>query len=116
MYKWAFSLRRCRFSVPDGEIAEEMGLGDAVGPAHLQGADLLFPEQAVARLGADAQYLAHLLDGEDVSGEIRTDEISMLASTVSTKKTVRMHLVKIQQQIAKPLFRRIFPPVYIQYI
>ncbi|MBR2544585.1 MAG: (d)CMP kinase [Erysipelotrichaceae bacterium] len=44
---------------------------------------------------------AVLLDGEDVSGEIRTDEISMLASTVSTKKTVRMHLVKIQQQIAK---------------
>ena len=44
---------------------------------------------------------AVLLDGEDVSGEIITDEISMLASTVSTKKTVRMHLVKIQQQIAK---------------
>ncbi len=44
---------------------------------------------------------AVLLDGEDVSGEIRTDEISMLASTVSAKKTVRKHLVKIQQQIAK---------------
>lgn len=42
-----------------------------------------------------------LLDGEDVSGEIRTDEISMLASTVSTKQIVRKHLVKIQQQIAK---------------
>ena len=42
-----------------------------------------------------------LLDGEDVSKEIRTDEISMLASTVSTKQIVRKHLVKIQQQIAK---------------
>ena len=42
-----------------------------------------------------------LLDGEDVSREIRTDEISMLASTVSAKPIVRKHLVKIQQQIAK---------------
>ncbi len=41
-----------------------------------------------------------LLDGKDVSKEIRTDDISMLASTVSTKKIVRTHLVKIQQQIA----------------
>ena len=41
-----------------------------------------------------------LLDGNDVSKEIRTDDISMLASTVSTKKIVRTHLVKIQQQIA----------------
>ena len=44
---------------------------------------------------------AVLLDGEDVSKEIRTDEISMLASTVSAKQIVRKHLVKIQQQIAK---------------
>lgn len=44
---------------------------------------------------------AVLLDGEDVSSEIRTDEISMLASTVSAKPIVRKHLVKIQQQIAK---------------
>ncbi|MBQ1341346.1 MAG: (d)CMP kinase [Erysipelotrichaceae bacterium] len=44
---------------------------------------------------------AVLLDGEDVSREIRTDEISMLASTVSAKPIVRKHLVKIQQQIAK---------------
>ena len=40
------------------------------------------------------------LDGEDVSSEIRTDEISMLASDVSAKPEVREHLVKIQQHIA----------------
>ena len=41
------------------------------------------------------------LDGEDVSSAIRTDEISMMASNVSTKLTVRKHLVKMQQKIAK---------------
>ncbi len=43
---------------------------------------------------------AVLLDGKDVSKEIRTDEISMLASDVSTKKEVREHLVELQQAIA----------------
>ncbi len=41
-----------------------------------------------------------LLDGEDVTSEIRTDEISMMASNVSTKKEVRKHLVALQQKIA----------------
>ena len=42
-----------------------------------------------------------LLDGEDVSKEIRTDEISMMASNVSTRKVVREFLVDLQQEIAK---------------
>ncbi len=41
------------------------------------------------------------LDGEDVTKAIRTNEISMLASDVSTKLTVRKFLVKMQQKIAK---------------
>ena len=41
------------------------------------------------------------LDGNDVSSDIRTNEISMLASDVSTKLTVRKFLVKLQQKIAK---------------
>ncbi|MBQ6654756.1 MAG: (d)CMP kinase [Erysipelotrichaceae bacterium] len=40
------------------------------------------------------------LNDEDVSLRIRTDEISMMASNVSTKKTVREFLVKLQQKIA----------------
>lgn len=44
---------------------------------------------------------AVLLDGEDVSKRIRTNEISMLASDVSTRKICREHLVKLQQEIAK---------------
>ncbi len=41
------------------------------------------------------------LNGEDVSLKIRTDEISMMASNVSTKKIVREFLVKLQQKIAE---------------
>ena len=41
-----------------------------------------------------------LLNGKDVTSEIRTDEISMLASTVSAEKAVREKLVKMQQDIA----------------
>ena len=42
-----------------------------------------------------------LLDGEDVSAEIRTNEISMLASDVSTILEVRKFLVALQQEMAK---------------
>ena len=42
-----------------------------------------------------------LLDGEDVTSEIRTDDISMLASTISAKKIVREKLVAMQQKIAE---------------
>ena len=42
-----------------------------------------------------------LLDGEDVSSAIRTNEISMLASDVSTQLAVRQHLVKLQQEMSK---------------
>ena len=41
-----------------------------------------------------------LLNGKDVTSEIHTDEISMLASTVSAEKAVREKLVKMQQDIA----------------
>ena len=42
-----------------------------------------------------------LLDGEDVSSAIRTNEISMLASDVSTQLAVRQHIVKLQQEMSK---------------
>ena len=42
-----------------------------------------------------------LLYGEDVSKLIRTDEISMLASTVSAYAVVRTKLVELQQKIAE---------------
>lgn len=41
-----------------------------------------------------------LLDGEDVSDKIRTDQVSMGASAVSTIPEVRVRLVEMQQKIA----------------
>ncbi|HBE15068.1 MAG TPA: (d)CMP kinase [Ruminococcaceae bacterium] len=41
-----------------------------------------------------------LLDGEDVSGLIRTPEISMMASTVSAIPEVRAYLLNLQHDIA----------------
>lgn len=42
-----------------------------------------------------------LLDGQDVSGEIRTPEISMAASTVSSVPAVRRVLVTMQQELGR---------------
>lgn len=42
-----------------------------------------------------------LLNGENVTGEIRTPEISSLSSDVATKKAVRAKLVELQREIGK---------------
>ena len=42
-----------------------------------------------------------LLDGEDVSDAIRTPEISMGASTVSSVPAVRRVLVRLQQELGR---------------
>lgn len=42
-----------------------------------------------------------LLDGEDVSGMIRTEQVSMGASAVAVIPAVRLKLVEIQRQLAK---------------
>ena len=45
-----------------------------------------------------------LLNGKDVSGEIRTPEVSMAASAVGTVKAVRVMLVARQRELAARLF------------
>ena len=47
---------------------------------------------------ADGQHT--LVEGEDVTGMIRTPEVSMAASTVSRYAEVRREMVRIQQQLA----------------
>ena len=47
---------------------------------------------------ADGQHT--YVDGEDVTGEIRTEEVSMAASTVSKYAKVREKMVALQQQFA----------------
>lgn len=41
-----------------------------------------------------------MLDGEDVSGMIRTEEVSSAASVISTHQCVRERLVELQREIA----------------
>ena len=48
--------------------------------------------------GEDGQHT--FLDGEDVSGLIRTPEVSMAASTVSRYAEVRKEMVRVQQRLA----------------
>ncbi len=50
------------------------------------------------RAGDGAQRI--LLDGTDVTADIRTAEVSMAASNVSRFAAVRAHLVRLQQQYA----------------
>lgn len=42
-----------------------------------------------------------LIEGEDVSGKIRTEEVSLAASKVAVLKSLRAELVRQQQEIAK---------------
>ena len=63
-------------------------------------------EAAVCRMLADTDIRLTpdgkvFLDGEDVSGKIRTDEVSMAASDVSKLEKVRADLVARQQEMAK---------------
>ena len=50
------------------------------------------------RYEPDGQHT--FIDGEDVTGLIRTPEVSMAASTVSRYAEVRKEMVRIQQQLA----------------
>jgi cytidylate kinase len=49
----------------------------------------------------DSRLITVLLDGEDVSWKIRTEEVSLGSSKVAALAKVREHLVEKQQQIAE---------------
>ena len=42
-----------------------------------------------------------MADGEDITDEIRTPEISMLASSISARPVVRAHLLGIQRRLGR---------------
>ena len=50
---------------------------------------------------SEAADVGVILDGRDVSGEIRSPEMSMMASTVSALPAVREKLTRMQQEIGK---------------
>lgn len=68
---------------PSDEAAVvEICSGTDISLAHADGAQRIF------------------LNGADVTGEIRTEEIGDTASAISTYEAVRAHMVRLQQQIA----------------
>ncbi len=76
---------------------------------HRNGVSPQYPEQVAAllpRLKIDLDYGSDgvqrmLLDGEDVSDQIRTPEISMLTSAVSALPEVRAFLLEKQRELAR---------------
>jgi cytidylate kinase len=60
----------------------------------------MLPEIKVALAFNDRQEQIVLLDGEDVSGYIRTPEMSMMASAVSAIPEVRAYLLDLQRDVA----------------
>lgn len=62
-------------------------------------------EKILADTSVDIRFVGNeqrvFLDGEDVSDEIRTPEISMMASAVSAKPPVRAFLLNTQRNLAK---------------
>ena len=60
----------------------------------------MLPEIKVALAFNDRQEQIVLLDGEDVSGLIRTPDISMMASAVSAIPEVRAYLLDLQRDMA----------------
>jgi histidinol-phosphate aminotransferase len=58
-------------------------------------------EGLVLRFQDGEQGLRLTADGRDITDEIRTPEISMLASKVSARPAVRAHLLKVQRELGR---------------
>ncbi|MDO4484730.1 MAG: (d)CMP kinase [Clostridia bacterium] len=80
----------------------------AIGLCAIRTGTDLADEQAVTAMAADAEItVAHgqggqhtYLNGEDVTGLIRTEQVSMAASAVAKYGDVRKLMVRLQQQLA----------------
>jgi cytidylate kinase len=72
----------------------------AASRAHLRLDDPAALEGLLRRLVLQMRGGQVLLDGEDVSGLIRTPEVSQIASVVAASAVVRPHLVRLQREIA----------------
>ncbi len=72
-----------------------------IGPRDIDGITRLIDDVNL-EICYDAQGTQHMiLNGDDVSGEIRTPEMSMIASTISAHRIVRDFLLDTQRDIAK---------------
>ena len=73
--------------------------------ANISGDDEAGVSQAVKDVDVSIAYEDHaqkvLLNGEDVSDQIRTEEVSQMASVTSAYRAVREKLLSLQQNLAK---------------
>ena len=77
-------------------LADRKGIADATGPtlgAAVRGADI--------RLHGSPEHLRVLVEGRDVSSEIRTERISQLASHLSALPEVRGALLALQRSLGE---------------
>lgn len=75
-------------------------LQNGIDPTDLSGVEALLPTITVSMGYADGEQRVYL-NGEDVSGFIRTPEVSMAASTTSAMPPVREFLFRLQQDTAR---------------
>lgn len=72
---------------------------------HIEATDAKCIEQACPKVDVTIEYKNGeqlvILNGENVNGLIRTEEVGNMASASSVNKTVRLKLVELQQQLAK---------------
>lgn len=72
-----------------------------IGPKDVDGITRLIGDVGL-KISYDEDGLQHMiLNGADVTGEIRTPEMSMIASTISAHKVVRDFLLDTQRDITK---------------
>lgn len=72
-----------------------------ISPSDPEAVAAMLPEISVELAFNDRQEQVVLLNGEDVSGLIRTPEISMMASAVSAIPAVRAYLLEQQRDMAR---------------
>lgn len=71
-----------------------------IGPRDTDHVPMLLDDANIEiRFQEDGQHM--ILNGKDISGEIRTPEISAVASQVAQQKCVRDYLLELQRQLAK---------------
>lgn len=72
-----------------------------IGPKDIDGITRLIDDVNLQITYDEAGVQHMILNGTDVSGEIRTPEMSMIASTISAHKIVREFLLDTQRDIAR---------------
>lgn len=74
---------------------------EGIDPADEGGLERVLAQTKIELVERDGE-LRVLLDGEDVTGRIRTPEVSQMASKISTSKAVRDAMVELQRAMGLP--------------